>query len=63
MDYFLFPISKTETARVPFPQDLPLDKRAAFAAKPPADALAKAERVATPATVAAPAADATSTED
>jgi hypothetical protein len=62
MDYFLYPISKTETARVPFPHDVPLDKRAAYAAKPPAEALAKAERVATPATVAAPAAEPTPTE-
>lgn len=63
MDYFLHPISATETAKVPFPFDLPLDKRAAYMAKPPATALATAERVALPATVAAPVAAPTPTED
>lgn len=58
MDYFLHPISKTEAARVPFPRDLPLEKRAAFMAKPDAQAIAAAERIAL-----APVVVSTPTED
>lgn len=45
MDYFLHPLSKTEAARVPFPRDLPLEKRAAYMAKPDPQAVAAAERL------------------
>lgn len=64
---FLYPVSPTEAARVPFPADVPLDKRAAYMAKPPAAAVAAAERVpltpTVPATPAAPAVTSPDSED
>lgn len=64
-EYFLHPLSPTQAARIPFPNDLPLAKRDTYMAKPPADAIAKAERVTiTPPPAPAPTpAPTTPTED
>jgi hypothetical protein len=48
VEYFLLPLSAEESARVPFPYDLPMHEREAYMANPPADAVASAERVAIP---------------
>lgn len=42
-DYFVTQGASGGAVRLPFPDDLPLAKRAAYAAKPPAAALAAAE--------------------
>ncbi len=44
MEYFLHRVSETEAAHIPFPPDLPLSEREAYMTKPPAEAIAKAER-------------------
>ncbi len=44
MEYFLFPLSATFAAHIPFPPDLPLSKRADYMRKPPQSAIDAAER-------------------
>ena len=44
-EFFLYPVSPTTAARIPFPDTLALDARAAYMARPPRDAIAQAEVV------------------